>query len=104
MYRSLAKKNAQIILIPAAFTVPSGKAHWKTLVRARAIENSLFIIATNMCGIHHSKRKTYGNSLLYNPWGDLKNKCYSAPKILNSIINLNEISEARSRIPSIYND
>jgi predicted amidohydrolase len=92
MYRALAKKKAQIILIPAAFTVPSGKAHWKTLVRARAIENSLFIVATNMCGAHHSKRKTYGNSLFYSPWGNLKNKCFSVPKILNSIIDLNELS------------
>ena len=49
LYRKLSKKGAKIILIPAAFTVPSGKSHWKTLVRARAIENSVFIIATNMC-------------------------------------------------------
>ena len=104
MYRALAKKKAQMILIPAAFTVPSGRAHWKTLVRARAIENSLFVVATNMCGVHHSNRRTYGYSLLYNPWGDLKNKCFSSPKILNSIINLDEIVEARSKIPSIFND
>lgn len=104
MYRKLAKKRAQIILIPSAFTVPSGKAHWKTLVRARAIENSLFIVATNMCGTHHTKRKTYGNSILYSPWGNLKNRCFSVPKILNSIIDLNEISAVRFKIPSIYND
>ena len=51
LYRQLAKKGAQIILIPAAFTVPTGKAHWETLIRARAIENSVFISATNMCGL-----------------------------------------------------
>ena len=104
LYRKLAKKGAEIILIPAAFTIPSGKAHWETLVRARSIENSLFIVATNMSGTHHSKRKTYGHSLLYSPWGNLENRCFSKPKILNSTINLEEISEARTRIPSIYND
>ena len=104
LYRKLAKKGVQIILIPAAFTIPSGKAHWKTLVRARSIENSLFVVATNMCGTHHSKRKTFGHSLLFNPWGDLKNRCFSKPKILNTIINLKEISEARSRIPSVLYD
>ena len=90
--------------MPAAFTVPSGKAHWEVMLRSRAIENSLFVIATNMCGTHHSKRKTFGHSLLFNPWGDLKNRCFSKPKILNTIINLKEISEARSRIPSVLYD
>ena len=104
MYRALAKRKAQIILIPSAFTIPSGRAHWKTLVRARAIENSLFIVATNMCGTHHSKRKTYGNSLLFSPWGNLKKKSDSKPKILNSTININEILEVRSKIPSVYHD
>jgi len=104
MYRQLAKKGAQIILIPAAFTVPTGKAHWETLIKARAIENSIFVLATNMCGTHHSGRKTYGHSLLCNPWGKKINVSSSKPKIINSAIDLNEISIVRSKIPSIYND
>ena len=67
LFRKLAKKGSKIILMPAAFTVPSGKAHWEVMVRSRAIENSLFVIATNMCGTHHTNRKTYGYSLLVNP-------------------------------------
>ena len=102
MYRTLSKKGAQIILIPAAFTVPTGKAHWETLIKARAIENSIFVVATNMCGNHHSGRKTYGHSILCNPWGDIVNKGGARTKILNSIIDLNEISIARSKIPAIY--
>ena len=104
LYRKLAKKGAQIILIPAAFTVPTGKAHWDTLVRARAIENSVFIIATNMCGTHHSSRKTYGHSRLFDPWGNIENKCSNKPKILNTSINLKKISKIRSLIPSILKD
>ena len=104
LYRKLAKKGSQIILIPAAFTVPTGIAHWETLVRARAIENSLFIVATNMCGIHHSGRKTYGHSILIDPWGKIKNKAFKKSKILNSILDIEEINRTRSKIPSIYND
>ena len=104
LYRQLAKKGAQIILIPAAFTVPTGKAHWETLIRARSIENSVFIVATNMCGTHHSGRKTYGHSILFDPWGKTKNKCLAKPKILNTSIDLNEIAKVRSKLPSIYND
>ena len=103
LYRQLAKKGAQIILIPAAFTVPTGKAHWETLIRARAIENSVFISATNMCGIHHSGRKTYGHSILCDPWGKILKKCLTKPKILNTVINLDMIEKVRKKIPSIYN-
>ena len=103
LYRQLAKKGAQIILIPAAFTVPTGKAHWETLIRARAIENSVFISATNMCGIHHSGRKTYGHSILCDPWGKIQKKCSTKPKILNTVINLDMIEKVRKKIPSIYN-
>ena len=104
MYRKLVKKGAQIILLPAAFTVPTGKAHWEILVRARAIENSVFVVATNMCGIHHSGRKTYGHSLICDPWGKIKNKSLYKTSILNTIIDINDISKVRYKIPSINHD
>jgi len=104
LFRHLAKKGAKIILVPAAFTVPSGKAHWEILVRARAIENSVFIIATNMCGIHHKERKTYGHSLLSNPWGNILAKGKDKPVILNSVLNLNEVNNVRKKIPAILHD
>ena len=104
LFRKLAKKGAQIILMPAAFTVPSGRAHWEVMLRSRAIENSLFIIATDMCGTHHTNRKTYGHSILVNPWGEIISKAKSRPKILNTIINLDEIKNARNKIPAILND
>ena len=104
LFRKLAKKGSEIILLPAAFTVPSGKAHWEIMVRSRAIENSLFVIATNMCGTHHSNRKTYGHSLLVNPWGEIVTRAKSKPSILNTEIDLKEVGEARSKIPSIFHD
>lgn len=104
LFRKIAKKGAQIILMPAAFTVPSGKAHWEVMLRSRAIENSLFLVATDMCGTHHTNRKTYGHSLLVNPWGKIIAKAKTKPKILNTIINLEEVEHARNKIPAILND
>ena len=104
LFRKLAKKGAQIILMPAAFTVPSGRAHWEVMLRSRAIENSLFIVATDMCGTHHTNRKTYGHSILVNPWGKIISNAKSRPQILNTIINLDEIKNARNKIPAILND
>ena len=104
LFRQLAKKGAQIILMPAAFTVPSGKAHWEVMLRSRAIENSFFVIATDMCGTHHTNRKTYGHSILVNPWGEIIAKAKSRPKILNSKINLDEINTVRNKIPAILHD
>ena len=104
LFRKLAKRGAEIILMPAAFTIPSGKAHWEILLRSRAIENSLFVIATNMCGTHHTNRKTYGHSILVNPWGEIVSKAKSTPKILNTKINLEEVLSARKKIPAILND
>ncbi len=103
LYRDLAKKGAIIILSPAAFTVPTGKDHWEILTRARAIENNVFIVATNMCGTHHTKRKTYGHSVLVNPWGKLLKKGFKKQVILNTRIDLNEVRYARKRIPSLNN-
>ncbi len=104
LFRKIAKKGAQIILMPAAFTVPSGKAHWEVMSRSRAIENSLFIIATNMCGTHHTDRKTYGHSMLINPWGKIISQAKSKQKILNTVINIEEVKNVRNKIPAILND
>ena len=77
LYRKLAKKDCSIILVPAAFTRPTGKDHWEVLNRSRAIENNVFIVATGMCGNHHMKRKTYGYSLLVDPWGSIITVSYT---------------------------
>ena len=101
LYRKLAKKDCAIILVPAAFTRPTGKDHWEILNRSRAIENNVFIVATGMCGSHHMNRKTYGYSLLVDPWGKIVNKTKDKPSILNSTINLLEVKRIRKKIPSL---
>ena len=104
LYRKLAKTGSNVILVPAAFTRPTGKDHWHVLNRSRAIENNVFIIATGMCGTHHLNRKTYGHSLLVNPWGKIINAAKNDPKILNSIINIMEVKNTRKKIPSLNYD
>ena len=71
LWRDLAKNGAQILTAPAAFTVPTGKAHWEVLLRARAIETGSFVIAAAQCGTHEGDRKTYGHSMIINPWGEI---------------------------------
>ena len=90
--------------MPAAFTVPTGKVHWEILVRARAIENNVFLIATNMCGTHHTNRKTYGHSLLVDPWGKIINKALNRPIILNSKIDITDVEKSQKKIPSLLHD
>ena len=63
--------GAEILTFPAAFTVPTGKAHWHTLLRARAIENQCFVIAAAQWGVHNEKIQTFGHSLVVDPWGDV---------------------------------
>ncbi|MDC3178353.1 carbon-nitrogen hydrolase family protein [Pelagibacteraceae bacterium] len=101
LYRKLAKKDCSIVLVPAAFTRPTGKDHWEILNRSRAIENNIFIVATGMCGNHHMQRKTYGHSILVDPWGKIVNSTRNKPSILNSTIKIMEVKKIRKKIPSL---
>lgn len=71
MYRKLAQLGAQIITVPSAFTYDTGSAHWQTLLRARAIENQVFIVAAAQDGIHQNARRTWGHSMIVDPWGNI---------------------------------
>ena len=71
LYRKLAEEGAQIFCVPSAFTAVTGKAHWKVLLRARAIENQCYVLAPNQCGTHYDGRETWGHSLIVDPWGSV---------------------------------
>ncbi|KAI4164774.1 MAG: hypothetical protein LQ342_001749 [Letrouitia transgressa] len=68
---ALARQKAQIIAYPSAFTIPTGKAHWSTLLRARAIESQSYVVAAAQVGAHNEKRRSYGHSMIVSPWGDV---------------------------------
>ena len=104
LYRALAHAGAEMITIPAAFTQTTGKAHWHTLVRARAIETGAFIIAPNQCGHHCDKRYSYGHSLIVDPWGEILADGGPEPGVVYADIDLGRVAKARSRIPALRNE
>jgi predicted amidohydrolase len=104
LYRELAQNGAQFITIPAAFTQTTGKAHWHTMVRARAIETACYIIAPNQCGHHADKRRSWGHSLIVNPWGEILADGGAEPGIIYADIDLSEVDKARSKIPALKHD
>jgi predicted amidohydrolase len=101
LYRDLAKSGAEIIFVPSAFTFETGKAHWHKLIQARAIETGSFIVAPAQWGLHENGRKTYGHSLVVNPWGEIIAEKVKGIGLLEFKINLNEVKLARSKIPSL---
>jgi len=105
LYRSLAKAGADILAVPAAFTVPTGQAHWETLLRARAIENGAFVIAPAQVGQHEGGRMTYGHSLIIAPWGEvLADAGGDSPGIILADLDLSSVAKARGAIPALTHD
>jgi predicted amidohydrolase len=105
LYRALAKAGAQIIAIPAAFTRPTGEAHWEVLLRARAIENGVFILAAAQGGQHEDGRGTWGHSLAIDPWGRILAEADGdAPGVVIADLNLDDVEAARQAIPSLKNE
>lgn len=98
MWRSYFKNGANLLTISSAFTVPTGKAHWHTLVRARAIENQSFVVATGQWGVHNEKIKTFGHSLIIDPWGEILADAGEGEKIIYADLNLEKVNEVRSRL------
>lgn len=101
LYRTLSNAGADIISVPAAFTVPSGEAHWHVLLRARAIESSAFVVATGQVGLHEDGRWTYGHSLVVDPWGTVLLDAGTEPGLYWADLPLERIAEVRQRIPSL---
>ena len=101
LFQDLAKSGAEIITVPSAFSNNTGKLHWHTLLRARAIETGCFIIAPAQTGIHPSGRKTYGHSLVISPWGEVLADAQKELGVINTIIDLNIVKEARLAIPNL---
>ncbi len=100
LYRKLCSNGANMISIPAAFTRPTGKSHWRTLIKARAIENLSFVFAPAQCGINSSTRKTHGYSMIVSPWGEVIAEMRGNPGIILAKIDISDVSKVRKMIPS----
>lgn len=103
LYRALTDAGATVLLIPAAFTVPTGQAHWHILLRARAIEGACFVIAAAQTGQHVDGRETYGHSLIADPWGEVVLDMDTQAGLALADIDLSRIEEVRGRVPAIAN-
>jgi predicted amidohydrolase len=101
LFARLAEAGADLISVPAAFTVPTGRAHWHVLLRARAIEAGLFVAAAAQVGSHEDGRQTYGHSLVADPWGEVLLDMGEQPGIGFAEIDLKRISDVRARIPAL---
>jgi predicted amidohydrolase len=101
LFERLSEAGAQLISVPAAFTVPTGKAHWEVLLRARAIEAGVFVVAAAQCGSHEDGRATYGHSLIVDPWGEIIADMGDGLGIAFADIDLGRVTEVRQRIPAL---
>ena len=108
LYRGLAKSGASILLIPAAFAQPTGRAHWEVLLRARAIETGCFVIAAAQTGEHQTSqgrpRKTYGHSMIVSPWGEILADAGEDQGIIYADLDLSLVESTRARVPSILSN
>jgi len=99
LYNILTQAGAQITAVPAAFTIPTGEAHWHVLLRARAIENTMFIVAAAQCGHHEDGRHTYGHSLVVDPWGEILLDMEQEIGLGYVDIDIDRLNEVRSQLP-----
>jgi len=104
LHRALAQAGAVMLTVPAAFTVPTGQAHWHVLLRARAIETGCFVFAPAQTGTHAEGRLTYGHSLIISPWGEVLADAGEAPGYIVAEIDLEQVHKARSMVPALRHD
>ena len=104
LHRALASAGAQALTVPAAFTRPTGAAHWEVLLRARAIETGSFVLAPAQGGVHEDGRETWGHSMVVAPWGEVIAQAdHDEPCVVRAGLDLAQVAKARSAIPVLDN-
>jgi len=102
LYRKMVLEGAQILFVPSAFTVPTGKDHWEILLRARAIENQCYVVAPAQFGRHEeSRRITYGRSMIVDPWGQILAQCPDREDVIVADLDLAYLKEVRDKLPAL---
>ncbi len=101
LYRKLVCRGAQLLIVPSAFSATTGKDHWLPLLRARAIENSCYVIAPAQFGIHNGKRKTWGHTVIIDPWGKVLSELESGWGVVSADIDLQKLESIRAQLPSL---
>jgi predicted amidohydrolase len=101
LYRGLADNGAQMIFVPSAFTAFTGAAHWETLLRARAIENQVYIIAPDQFGKSAKSFETHGHSMIVDPWGKILAELADGPGVISAEIDLDYLAKVRAELPAL---
>jgi predicted amidohydrolase len=101
LYRALVDRGAHALLVPAAFTVPTGKDHWHVLLRARAIESQCWLLAAAQWGRHPENRLTYGKSLIADPWGDVVAQASDGVGLATAVLDPQRLADVRAQLPSL---
>ncbi len=104
LYRALAHAGADFLTVPSVFTVPTGSAHWHVLLRSRAIENGCFVFAPAQWGEHAAGRRSYGHSLIVDPWGEVLADAGEGVGIVSARVDAARIAEVRGMVPSLRHD
>lgn len=105
LFRQLARAGAAMIAVPAAFTVPTGEAHWEVLLRARAIETGCFVLAPAQGGLHEDGRRTWGRSTVVGPWGEIIARAdHDEPCVIAAKLGMSAVDRARRAVPQLLHD
>jgi predicted amidohydrolase len=104
LHRALAQAGARFLAVPAAFTKPTGIAHWHTLLRARAIECQCYVFAAAQGGKHENGRETFGHSLVISPWGEVLAEADVQPSVTYADVELQRLDDVRRQVPSLRHD
>ena len=101
LFRAMVVEGTEIIALPSAFTAVTGRAHWETLIRARAVENLCYVLAADQGGFHVSGRETYGDSMVVDPWGTILDRLPKGPGVIVQDIELERVHQLRRSFPAI---
>jgi nitrilase len=101
LFHRLSVLGTDIVVVPAAFTVPTGEVHWLPLLQARAIESLVYVVAAGQCGEHAGGRKTYGHSLILGPWGEVLAELPTGPGVVCADLDIIRLEELRQRFPTV---
>lgn len=102
LFQSLRLSGANVIVVPAAFTKVTGRAHWEILLRARAIETQSYVLASNQCGVHSGQRETWGHSMIIDPWGRVRAKLEQGVGVCSAPLDLKELDDVRQSMPLFH--
>ena len=101
LYRDLAKQDVDLIFVPSAFTAYTGEAHWETLLRARAIENQVYVVAPDQFGKSAKSFETHGHSMIIDPWGQILAELPDGPGVITAEIDLDYLAKVRAELPAL---